>query len=83
MLNPFSIVTGTYDKTHLVPFGEYVPLRGLLGHFFDALATGLSSTEYSPGVRPVNHTMPSTVVCGWVLRGIPAVPKIRSAIMTV
>jgi apolipoprotein N-acyltransferase len=30
LINPSGIETGRYDKMHLVPFGEYVPLKTLL-----------------------------------------------------
>ncbi len=46
VLSPEGIVKGYYDKVHLVPFGEYIPLRRLFPIFRGLVqATG----EFEPG----------------------------------
>lgn len=53
-----------YDKIHLVPFGEYVPLRGLL-FFVDKLAYGIG--DYIPGDTYLKAATPfgkfGTMIC--------------------
>jgi apolipoprotein N-acyltransferase len=49
---------GRYDKTQLVPFGEYVPFRWLIGQIASAVATGISSRDLSRGERPAAVNVP-------------------------
>jgi len=51
LLTPAGVELGRSDKIHLVPFGEYVPLKWLLP-FVDKLVVGIG--DFSPGtVRPL------------------------------
>ncbi len=45
---------GTYDKHHLVPFGEYVPFRWLIGR----LATPAGAVDFLPGPGPQTLDLP-------------------------
>jgi apolipoprotein N-acyltransferase len=57
-------VGGVYRKVHLVPFGEYVPLKTLL-FFAEPLVQAVS--DFSPGTRvttlPVDGGRISTAIC--------------------
>lgn len=44
-------ITATYDKTHLVPFGEYMPLRWLIP--FDKLTEGVGDFSKGNGLATV------------------------------
>jgi apolipoprotein N-acyltransferase len=49
LLSPQGQLLGRYDKQHLVPFGEYIPLKSSLLFFLDKLVEGIGDFQAGPG----------------------------------
>ncbi len=52
LVSPSGDPVGRYDKTHLVPFGEYVPLKRLFP-FFEKLTAPIGDFSEGPGALPM------------------------------
>ncbi len=52
LVSPEGKIVGQYDKVHLVPFGEYVPLRRVLP-FMSKLVAGIGDFHTGEGFRPL------------------------------
>jgi len=50
-------IVATYDKFHLVPFGEYLPLRGLIG-WIGLEAVAADRADFTAGPGPRTLTLP-------------------------
>ena len=63
LIAPSGETAGRYDKFHLVPFGEYLPLRGILP--FDKLTAGIGDFTEGPGPVPMsfNEASVGTLIC--------------------
>ena len=62
LIAPDGAVAGRYDKRHLVPFGEYVPLEGLLS-FVDVLGGGAVRPGRETPVFSTPHARLGVVIC--------------------
>ncbi|HXZ02064.1 MAG TPA: apolipoprotein N-acyltransferase [Stellaceae bacterium] len=51
-LDDAGAIIAAYDKAHLVPFGEYVPLRGILP--IERIAPGIGDFSRGPGPRTLD-----------------------------
>jgi len=70
-LDAAAVIRWRYDKAHLVPFGEYLPARPLLGRLgLSRLVPG--DGDFTRGPGPRTFPLPGGASAGFSSRGVPA-----------
>jgi apolipoprotein N-acyltransferase len=54
LISPNDLSVQYYDKVHLVPFGEYIPLKNILS-FIDRLVPAAGDFQPGDEIRPLTH----------------------------
>jgi apolipoprotein N-acyltransferase len=75
-----------YNKQHLVPYGEYLPLRNLIGHTLDALAVPNADFTSGTAGQPLLHAAGypvATSICYEVIFGEQVIRDLPAAALLV
>lgn len=56
LLSPDGSLLGRYDKQHLVPFGEYIPLKSSILFFLEKMVEGIGDFQAGPGPTVFSFT---------------------------
>jgi apolipoprotein N-acyltransferase len=83
VIGPDAKISATFDKFHLVPFGEYVPLRKYIGKYLNIAKLTAGRTDFSkgPGLRAL--TVPgappvSPLICYEVIFPGAVLPSVKA-----